>query len=55
MTDISGWAALDSLVVPPEGVGIKAVTPENLAQMRGFAMLGSSGWTEQDQAVLKKA
>ena len=55
MTDISGWAALDSLVTPPEGVGVlKTITPENLAQMRGFALLGSSGWTEQDQAVLEK-
>ena len=56
MTDISGWAALDSLVTPPEGVGgLKTITPENLAQMRGFALLGSSGWTEQDQAVLEKS
>ena len=55
MTDISGWAALDSLVTPPEGVGgLKTITPENLAQMCGFALLGSSGWTEQDQAVLEK-
>ena len=42
MTDISGWAALDSLVTPPEGVGVlKTITPENLAQMRGSRAKGN--------------
>jgi HAD superfamily hydrolase (TIGR01450 family) len=56
MASVSGWAALDSTVTPPQDVvGLTAISEAELDGAEGFTLLGSSGWTEADQTNLERS
>ena len=53
MASLSGWAALDSTVTPPDKItGLTSISAAELHGAHGFTLLGSSGWSEADQAQL---
>ena len=56
MPSLSGWVALDNTVTPPDKVaGLKAISAAELEGAEGFALLGSSGWSEADQAEFERS
>jgi len=54
MENTIGWVALDKSVTPLDGLsGLTSIAAPSLAGAKGFAMLGSSQWTSDEQHIFE--